>query len=71
MNNWHTEFMAEYDRRRILQEVAQIRLEKFGIKSHIDRPRLFARTMVRLGNWMISTGRQLRQHYEIPVGARI
>ncbi len=70
MNNWQNEFLAEDHRRCILQEVEQIRLEKLVCQA--DRhPPLFAQTMVNVGNWMISTGRQLRQRYEVPTGARI
>ena len=66
MNNWHDEFMAEYHRQQILDEVGQIRLEKLALKSRVYRPGLFERTMFNFANWMISTGRQLRRRYEIP-----
>jgi len=66
MNNWHDEFMAEYHRQQILDEVGQIRLEKLALKSRIYRPGLFERTMFNFANWMISTGKQLRRRYEIP-----
>ncbi len=63
MNNWQIELMAEYHRRRILEEVEQIRLEKLALQSRPYRPRLFERTMFNFANWMISTGKQLRQRY--------
>ena len=63
MNNWQDEFMAEYRRQQILEEVAQIRLEKLALKSRVYRPGLFARTMFNFANWMISTGKQLRKRY--------
>lgn len=66
MNNWHDEFMAEYHRQEILDEVTQIRLEKFAVKSRLYRPGLFERTMFNFANWMISTGKQLRRRYEVP-----
>ena len=66
MNNWHTEFMAEYERQQILEEADQIRLEKLALSSRGYRPSLFERTMFNFANWMVSTGSQLRKRYEIP-----
>lgn len=66
MNNWHNEFMAEYHRREILEEVEKIRLEKLALQSRVYRPRLFERTMFSFANWMIFTGKQLRKRYEVP-----
>ncbi len=66
MNNWHTEFMAEYHRQDILNEAEQIHLEKIIQSSRVYRPGLFAQSMFKLANWMISTGKQLRKRYEIP-----
>lgn len=66
MNNWHSEFMAEYRRQNILEEVESIRLEKIAIKSRLYRPGVFARTMFNVANWMIATGKQLRKRYEVP-----
>ena len=66
MNNWNNEYMAEYHRQEILDEVEQIRLEKLAVTSRVYRPGLFERTMFNFANWMISTGKQLRKRYEIP-----
>ena len=66
MNNWQNEFMAEYHRQRILEEVEQIRLERLALKSRVYRPRFFERTMFNFANWMIVTGKQLRKRYEVP-----
>ena len=66
MNHWHDEFMAEYHRQEILDQVEQIRLEKIAVRSRVYRPGLFERTMFNFANWMISTGKQLRKRYEIP-----
>ncbi len=66
MNNWQDEFMAEYQRQRIWEEIKQIRLEEAALKSRVYRPRFFERTMFKFANWMISTGKQLRKRYEIP-----
>lgn len=62
MNNRQSEFLAEYDRQRILQEVEQIRLEKLAAQSHL---RFFAQIMMSVGNWMVGTGRKLSKHYEV------
>ena len=66
MNHWHDEFMAEYHRQEILNQVEHIRLEKIALKSRVYRPGLFERSMFNFANWMISTGKQLRKRYEIP-----
>jgi hypothetical protein len=66
MNSWHDEFMAEYHRQEILDQVEQIRLEKLAVATRVYRPRFFERTMFNFANWMISTGKQLRKRYEIP-----
>ncbi len=67
MNNWQNEFMAEYHRQEILGEAEQIRLGRLALKSRVNRPRVFERTMFNLANWMIFTGKQLRKRYEVPV----
>jgi hypothetical protein len=67
MNNWHNEYMAEYHRQDILEEAELIRIEKLVSASRVYGPGLFARTMFNFANWMISTGKQLRRRYEVPV----
>ena len=66
MNNWTQEFMAEYHRQDILKEAEHIRLENFAVSSRVYRPGAFERTMFKLANWMISTGKLLRKRYEVP-----
>ena len=66
MNNWHIEFMAEYDRQHILEEADKIRFEIMATRSRVYRPGLFERTMFHFANWMISTGNRLRKRYEVP-----
>ena len=66
MNNWQNEFMAEYHRQEILEQARQIGLERLTHQSRVQHPRFFERSMFRLANWMISTGKQLRRRYEIP-----
>jgi hypothetical protein len=66
MNNLYTEYIAEYNRQRILEEMEAIRLENMAIRYRVYRPGLFERTMFHFANWMISTGSQLRKRYEVP-----
>jgi len=66
MNNWHTEYMAEYHRQEILEEVEQIRMEDAALSVGTYQPRFFARTMFNFANWMIVTGKGLRKRYEVP-----
>ena len=66
MNNWHLETMAEQHRQQILAEAEQIHLERITLRSRVYRPRFFAQTMFHFANWMIATGKQLRQRYEVP-----
>ena len=63
MNNWQNEFMAEYHRQDILEEVEQIRLEKLVFQPRANCPNLFERTLFTFANWMISRGKQLRKRY--------
>ena len=65
MNNWQNEFMAEYHRQRILEEVEQIRLEKLVLQSRANCPNLFERILFTFANWMISRGKQLRTRYTL------
>lgn len=66
MNYFQDEMTAEYNRQRITEELKQIRLEQFALKSQPYKPGKFERTMFNFANWMISTGKQLRKRYEVP-----
>ena len=66
MNIWHSEFMSEYARQRILEQAEEIRLEHMASEYRVYRPGLFERTMFNFANWMISTGSELRKRYEAP-----
>lgn len=66
MKHWEDEFNAEYQRRQIVEDIRQIRLEDLALRSRVYRPGIFARSMFNLANWMISTGKTLRRRYEIP-----
>ena len=67
MNFYQDEFTAEYNRQRVEKEFKHIRLEQLALQSRTYEPNLFTRTMYRLANWMIVTGKQLRKRYETPV----
>jgi hypothetical protein len=66
MNYWNDEKTAEYNRQRIIDDVQQISLEKIALRARVYRPGLFERTMFNFANWMILTGKQLRNRYEVP-----
>jgi hypothetical protein len=66
MNYFLDEQTAEYNRQRIRDEFKQIRLEQIVTKSRVYHPSRFGQMMFNFANWMISTGKQLRQRYEIP-----
>lgn len=66
-NHFRDEQTAAFYRERIQEEVKQVRLEKLALQSRPYKPGRFERTMFNFANWMISTGKQLRKRYEIPV----
>ncbi|MCI0552389.1 MAG: hypothetical protein L0287_15670 [Anaerolineae bacterium] len=74
MNHYQDECTAEYNRQRIKDEIKQIRLEQFALKSWVAKPGRFARMMFNFANWMISTGKQLQSGMKswlsIPAGSR-
>jgi len=67
MNHYQDELTAKYNQQRIQEELKQIRLEQFALKSRIYKPGRFEKMMFAFANWMISTGKQLRKRYEVPV----
>lgn len=60
MNHWLTEYAAEARRIEILAQLEQIRLAR---QARAPRPALYNRSMLRLADWMISAGRDLRCRY--------
>lgn len=66
MNYYQDEKTAEYTRGRIASEIKQIRLEKLARQSQPYKPGRFERLMLNFANWMIVTGKGLRERYEIP-----
>ena len=67
MNYFQDEHTAAYNRQRIKETFQQMQLEQLALKSRVYQPSRFGRLMFRFANWMISTGKQLRKRYEIPV----
>jgi hypothetical protein len=53
----------EFYRQRMMAELQTERLAKQYRAYHLG---LFEKAMFKLGNWMISKGRQIRRCYEIP-----
>jgi len=68
-NHFRDEQTAALYRQRIQEEVKQVRLEKLALRSRPYKPGRFERTMFNFANWMISTGKQLRKRYEVPVAS--
>jgi hypothetical protein len=66
-NHFRDEQTAAFYRQRVQEEVKQIRHEQRALKSRPYKPGRFERTMFNFANWMISTGKQLRKRYEVPV----
>jgi len=66
MNHWQNEIMAEYRRQQLMTEAEEFRLQKIASRARIYHPGLFERAMFHFANWMISTGKLLRNRYEIP-----
>jgi len=66
MNHWQNEKMAEFHREDLLHDVEQISLANLATQSRTYRPGLFTRVMHNIAGWMISTGRELHERYEIP-----
>lgn len=66
MNNWHNEYLAEDHRQDILKQSEKNRFAKAATQSRANQSGLFARTMYNFANWMIATGKQIRNRYEVP-----
>jgi hypothetical protein len=66
MNTFDYENIAAYNRQRATETIIEIRHEKHLLRSQVYHPGVFERTMLRVANWMIAAGKQIRQRYEIP-----
>jgi len=66
MNYYQDELTAKYNRQRVREEFERIHLEDQIVRLRENRPSLFSRTMHNLASWMISTGEELHERYEIP-----
>lgn len=64
MNYRQDELTAQYNRQRVREDAAQIRLEK---QTGVYRTSLFTRIMHSISTWMISTGKKLHKRYDLPV----
>jgi hypothetical protein len=66
MYNWHAEYTAKHERKQILNDMQKIRLEEQAFSLSLNRPGWFGRVMFWFGNWMVSTGKNIRHRYEAP-----
>ncbi|HAV77162.1 MAG TPA: hypothetical protein DCX53_07395 [Anaerolineae bacterium] len=66
MNNWHNEYMAEYHRKDLLDDSERIHLMHTATRSPVYHPSWLTRTMHGFAVWMISTGKELHERYELP-----
>jgi hypothetical protein len=66
VNHYQDELTAKYNREKIREDFTLIHIEQRAIKGRVYRPGLFTRTMHSFSIWMISTGKNLHQRYEIP-----
>ena len=66
MNHWQNEYMAEYHRQDLIEQSKQIQLAHLATQSRVYHPGLFARTMHSFAVWMIATGKDLHNRYELP-----
>jgi hypothetical protein len=56
---------AEEQRAQIRQDLAAMRLQKAALRAAPPQPGWFARNMLALGTWMVSTGEGLRKRYRV------
>ena len=61
---YHRQFLQKVSHYGYHEEMKQIRLEEQALAARPATPGWYGRRMFSLGNWMISTGRQLRGRYE-------
>jgi hypothetical protein len=66
MNHWHTEFIAEYHRQELIDEMKQIQLEELALQGKPYRPGRFQRIMQGLGAWLVAVGEDLMCRYQAP-----
>ena len=59
------EFIAEARRKDALSEMQEIRLEQ-QVRSVLRQAGLYGRGMLKLADWLIAAGRDLRCRYEFP-----
>ncbi len=64
MNYWLIEVLAEARRAELLSQMEALRLAELARPSLPARPGLYGRSMLRLADWMIAVGRDLRCRYD-------
>ena len=66
MYHWQYEQYTQIDEFYRQQMASEMQAEKLIQHYRIYHPALFERIMVKLANWMIRKGAQIRQRYENP-----
>jgi hypothetical protein len=64
MNYTHLEILAELNRQRIREQIAELHIQEEANSHDPNRVDLFSSVMFRLANWMVAVGTSLRQRYE-------
>jgi len=64
MNHWQIEIESKLHRDELENQMKAIRLEEQALRSKAHQPAWYERSLYRLANWMIATGKQLRRRYE-------
>jgi len=54
--------ISEDDHQRMIEEAKIVRLIR---EARGDQPGLFKQTMSKLANWMVASGKQLQQRYDV------
>lgn len=66
MNHLQYEQYKQIDESYRQRMVAELQAEKLVQEYRVYHPGVFEKAMFKLGNWMISRGRQILRRYEIP-----
>jgi len=66
MNYYQDELTAKYNRNKVREDFNQIHIETYIAQSRVRKPSLYTRTMHSFSSWMISTGKELHERYELP-----
>ncbi|HSM71005.1 MAG TPA: hypothetical protein VK851_05640 [Anaerolineales bacterium] len=66
MNYYQDELTAQYNREKVREDFSLIHIEQHAAKARVYHPGVFTRIMHSFSIWMISTGKNLHNRYEIP-----